>query len=169
MEILRYPHESLKRPTEPVEEITSEVLDDIAEMREFLSKTRHGAGLAANQVGINRSMFITQDKVFINPEIVEYNGRQTSKEGCLSFPGIYATIERPDRCTVRASLPDGSEIEREFEGFTSRVIQHEYDHLEGVLLVDRMTPADKLGNRAALEELVEDYRERRKKLARKPS
>ena len=83
------------------------------------------------------------------------------EEGCLSFPGIYAEVERPEKCTVEAFGVDGKEIRAEYDSFTSRIIQHEYDHLEGVLLVDRMSPADKHRHRGALEELVERYKRQR--------
>jgi len=99
------------------------------------------------------------DLTLVNPEIVARSGPDTLfDEGCLSFPGIYAEIRRPERCTVRAFDVEGHAIEAEHSGFTSRIIQHEYDHLEGVLLVDRMSPADKLRNRAALEELVARFK-----------
>jgi peptide deformylase len=86
-------------------------------------------------------------------------------EGCLSFPGIYAEVTRPDRCTVRAFDVTGQPIDREFTGFTSRIIQHEYDHLEGVLLVDRMSPAEKLKHKAALDELKSRYERARTPVA----
>ena len=76
----------------------------------------------------------------------------------MSFPGIYAEVERPERCKVEYQDLEGERHEQEFTGFPGRVIQHEYDHLEGVLLVDRMSPASKLTHKAALAELVEDYR-----------
>ena len=82
-------------------------------------------------------------------------------EGCLSFPGIYAEIERPARYTVEAFRLNGEPIREEFSGFQSRIIQHENDHLEGVLLVDRMSPADKLRNKTALEDLIDRYKANR--------
>ena len=95
----------------------------------------------------------------MNVELGDLRGPATLyEEGCLSFPGIYAEVERPENCTVRAFDPKGQPLEAEFGGFVSRILQHEYDHLEGVLLVDRMSPADKLRNKAALEELVQRYR-----------
>ena len=83
--------------------------------------------------------------VLVNPRILERSGPATLfEEGCLSFPGIYAEVERPENCRVQAFRADGTPFEESFGGFTSRIIQHEYDHLEGVLLVDRMSPADRL-------------------------
>ena len=134
----------------------------------FASK---GVGLAGPQVGIGRQILVLnptgepQDNLtLINPAVrVDRSGPTTSfDEGCLSFPEIYAEVQRPDRCEVEAFDVEGNPIEQEFEGFTSRIIQHEYDHLEGVLLVDRMSPADKLRNKAALEELVDRYKSARK-------
>ena len=98
------------------------------------------------------------DLVLVNPEIVDRSGPVTlHEEGCLSFPSIYAEVRRPERCTVVAVDAAGTPLEATYEGFTSRIVQHEFDHLEGVLLVDRMSPADKLRNRPFLEELVEAY------------
>jgi peptide deformylase len=98
------------------------------------------------------------DLALVNPSIVARSGPRVSyDEGCLSFPGIFAEIVRPDRCSVKAFDSSGNAIEGEFDGFTSRIIQHEFDHLEGVLLVDRMTPAEKQKHKAAVEELVHRF------------
>ena len=86
--------------------------------------------------------------------------KTTHEEGCLSFPEIYAEVLRPERCTVEAVDVRGEPLRREFTGFLSRIIQHEFDHLQGILLVDRMSPADKLKNKVALEELVAEYKDR---------
>ena len=103
----------------------------------------------------------------VNPTLVERGGPPVVfEEGCLSFPGIYAEVERPERCTVRAFDPQGRPIEATYSGFTSRIVQHEHDHLEGILLVDRMSPADKIRHRAALEELVERFRREQRHLAK---
>jgi peptide deformylase len=97
----------------------------------------------------------------INPKIVERTGDKTlMEEGCLSFPGIFAEIARPEDCVVEAVDLKGQPLRLEMTGFLSRVLQHEYDHLEGVLLVDRMSPADRLRNKVALQEMIEDYKER---------
>jgi peptide deformylase len=125
-----------------------------------------GVGLAAPQVGLKQRILVLNpsgdpkdDLVLVNPRIVARGGAQTLfDEGCLSFPGIYAEIRRPERCTLEALDVAGRAIGTEYTGFTSRIIQHEYDHLEGVLLVDRMSPADKLRNRTALEELVARFK-----------
>jgi len=127
-----------------------------------------GVGLAAPQVGLKIRLFVLneagdpkegEEMVFVNPTITRRTGAATLyEEGCLSFPQIYAEVERPSSCTVTWQDLDGTEHEREFEGFLSRIVQHEYDHLEGVLLVDRMSPADKSRHRHALDALVADYK-----------
>lgn len=134
----------------------------------------NGVGLAAPQVGLQKRILVLNpsgkpedELALVNVTIAERSGDNTlAEEGCLSFPGIYAEIKRPERCRVKAWAPDGTPIEREFDGFVSRIIQHEYDHLEGVLLVDRMSAADKQRHKAALQELVDRYRSRAASTAR---
>ncbi len=179
LRVVHYPEPVLRKLADDVEAFDDELRETVKGMFERMYADK-GVGLAAPQVGIGRRILVInqtgdaknkdEELALINIRITDRSGAKVrAEEGCLSFPGIYAEIERPDRCKLSAFDPDGNPLELELDGFLSRIAQHEYDHLEGVLLVDRMTPADKLGNRAALEELVEDYRERRKKLARKPS
>jgi len=163
-----YPDPVLRKVAEPVTVFDAEVERIVAGMfdRMYASK---GVGLAAPQVGLRRRILVLNPTgepehalAFVNVEILERSGPVTLfDEGCLSFPGIYAEVERPDRCRVRARDLLGNPIEQEFEGFTSRILQHEYDHLEGILLVDRMSPADKVRHKAALEELVARYKAER--------
>jgi peptide deformylase len=160
-----YPHPLLRQVAEPVKAFDGELRAIVAAMFERMHKSK-GVGLAAPQVGLNQRILVLNpsedpkdDLVLVNPQIVARGGAQTLfDEGCLSFPGIYAEIRRPERCTVKAFDVAGHALEAEYTGFVSRIVQHEYDHLEGVLLVDRMSPADKLRNRADLEELVARYK-----------
>ena len=165
-----YPDPLPRKPSEPVISFD----EDISAPAEGMLQRMHasnGVGLAAPQVGVRTRVLVMNptgeegdDRVLINPEILERDGGETTyEEGCLSFPGVYAEVRRPDRCKVRFFSVDGKEHEEEFTGFTSRVIQHEYDHLEGVLLVDRMSPADKVRNKPVLQDLVARYQERRKR------
>ena len=163
-----YPDPVLRRRALPVQAFDADLRDTVQAMftRMYASK---GVGLAAPQVGLPLRVVVLNatgepgDEItLVNPTILEKTGPETLfEEGCLSFPGIYAEVKRPDRCTVRAWSAGGEEFERSFGGFTSRVIQHEYDHLEGVLLVDRMSAADKLRHKAALADLVDAYRRAR--------
>ena len=172
LQVVHYPEPVLRKRAEDVE-IDDAVRETVAAMFRTMYEDQ-GVGLAAPQVGLKQRILVVnptgdsskpeEELALINPTIVDRSGPPTHmEEGCLSFPGIYADVERPDRCTVKAFTPDGEAVEREFEGFLSRVIQHEYDHLEGVLLVDRMSPADKVKNKALLTDLVDEFKARRDK------
>jgi len=163
-----YPEPVLRKEAAPVEAFDDDLAATVAAMyrRMYASK---GVGLAAPQVGIKQRILVInpsgeaeqegEELTLVNPRITELFGAETTmEEGCLSFPGIYAEVVRPDGCKVTAQDVDGKELELEFEGFASRVIQHEYDHLQGILLVDRMSPADKLRHRGALDELIARYK-----------
>jgi len=160
-----YPDPCLRRPAVPIEAFDEELRAIVAGMFERMYASK-GVGLAAPQVGLKKRVLVlnpTTDKkdelVLVNPRILERSGPATLfEEGCLSFPGIYAEVERPESCRVQAYRVDGTAFEETYGGFTSRIVQHEYDHLEGVLLVDRMSPADRLRNKAALEELVAKFK-----------
>lgn len=166
--IVLYPAPILRKPAKPVEAFDAALQATVGAMYELMFESK-GVGLAAPQVGLNQRILILNDKgnpeepehnlTLINAKIVGRGGKKTlHEEGCLSFPGIYGEIERPECCTVEAFDVEGNAISREFEGFQSRVIQHEYDHLEGILLVDRLSQADKLRNKPDLQEMVERYR-----------
>jgi peptide deformylase len=160
-----YPDPLLRQVAEPVTVFGEPLRAIVAAMYELMQKSK-GVGLAGPQVGLKKRILVLNptgdpkdDLTLVNPLIVARSGADTLfDEGCLSFPGIYAEIRRPERCTVKAFDVEGRAIEAEHSGFESRIIQHEFDHLEGLLLVDRMSPADKLRNRVALEELVERFK-----------
>ena len=165
-EITLYPSPVLRKPAEPIEAFDGELEAIVAAMFVRMRESK-GVGLAAPQVGLKKRILVLNhtgeegdDLALVNSEILELSGpRTTYEEGCLSFPGIYGEVLRPDRCKVRYQDLAGETHEQEFEGFQARVIQHEQDHLEGVLLVDRMSPADKLKNKIALDNLVYDYKQ----------
>jgi peptide deformylase len=160
-----YPDPILRRPAAEVTAFDEELRAIVAAMFERMHASK-GVGLAAPQVGLKKRILVLNDTgepkdelVLVNPRILERTGPLTKfEEGCLSFPGIYAEVERPEACRVAAVSVDGTPFETTYGGFKSRIIQHEFDHLEGVLLVDRMSPADKLRNKAALEDLVQNYK-----------
>ena len=159
-----YPEPILRKVAQPVEAFDDELRETVAAMFELMRSSK-GVGLAAPQVGLGKRILVLNatgepgdDIALVNVRILERSGPETTfDEGCLSFPDIYAEVRRPDRCKVEAWTPEGERIEREFEGFPSRVVQHEYDHLEGVLLVDRMSPVDKARYRHDLQVLVDRY------------
>lgn len=160
-----YPSPVLKRVAAPVEAFDDELVAIVEAMYRRMVES-NGVGLAAPQVGLRKRILVLNptgkeedNLTLINPTILGRSGPTTTfEEGCLSFPGIYAEIERPSRCRVKACDVTGKEFEAEYDDFVARIIQHEFDHLEGILLVDRMSPADRLRHKVALEELVEDYR-----------
>ena len=171
-EVVLYPDPILRKVSEPVLAFDESLRDMVAGMFARMQKSK-GVGLAAPQVGLRRRVLVLNPSgeekdalALVNPTIVARAGeRVLFDEGCLSFPGIYAEISRPDRCTVRAFDLAGTAFEKEYDGFVSRIIQHEHDHLEGILLVDRMSPAEKLKHKAALEELVDRYQRGRRSTA----
>lgn len=120
-------------------EKTAQLLDD---MKETLKKAE-GVGLAAPQVGVLRRVFIVSvdDEYYecINPTIVKASGKQTGDEGCLSVKGKYGTVERPKKITVEAYDRHGKKFKVTVQDFVARAFCHEYDHLDGVLYIDKAT------------------------------
>jgi peptide deformylase len=145
--IVTYGDPVLRDVSKPVEKITSEVKDLVADMKATLKKAK-GLGLSAVQIGVPLRVFIVdlsaidisaETKVYINPEIIETSGSVEFEEGCLSFPGIYQKLTRPDRVKVRAVDLDGSEFVQEADGIVARAVLHEHDHLDGVLFIDHFS------------------------------
>jgi peptide deformylase len=144
--ILKYGDELLHDRARPVEAITQEIHKLIDDMIETMYAAP-GVGLAAPQVGIPLRIFVIDLSlgrdpsaliVMINPEFVERDGIQLEEEGCLSVPGFNATVVRPSRATVKGLDRAGNEQQREGLGLLARAFQHEIDHLDGTLFVDRL-------------------------------
>lgn len=144
--ILHYPDARLRQKAQRVETVTPAIKALIDDMAETMYAAP-GVGLAATQIGEPHQVFIVDvaadDEpsnllVFINPEIVQHTGEQVGPEGCLSFPGISEDIKRATTITVRAQDKEGKTFELTADGLLAVAIQHEYDHLEGVLMIDRM-------------------------------
>jgi peptide deformylase len=147
MPIVKYGNPVLREVSKPVAQITPEVQQLVAEMKETI-KEANGLGLAAVQVGAPLRIFLVDlsaidisstIKVFINPEIIETVGTMEFEEGCLSFPGIYQRLTRPERVKVKAWDENGREFVIEADGIACRAILHEYDHLDGVLFIDHFS------------------------------
>jgi len=129
----------LREKAAPVEKITDDLISLIGDMKKSLAY-HQGIGLAANQIGVARRIFIADGggglKVFINPRIIESDGSAVSEEGCLSLPEIYVDVRR-ESSLLMEYLDEKEEIVRiEVDGLWARVIQHEYDHLEGIVISD---------------------------------
>jgi peptide deformylase len=144
MDIITLGNEVLRQKAEPVKPIGEECRQIAREMIEALHVGK-GVGLAGPQVGLLKRIFVVHiegddPRVFINPSIIETSPEQDkSEEGCLSIPGIWAEVTRPLRIKVQAWNERGRPFTLEADNLLARVIQHEYDHLEGVLFIDRLS------------------------------
>jgi peptide deformylase len=157
-DILQYPDKRLRNRAEPVAAVTPQVIRLIEDMKETMYAAP-GCGLAAPQIGVSLRLFIVDTasedepsdlRVFINPEIVSRTGKVVWEEGCLSFPGVHEDIERAAKVVVRATNERGEPVELEAEGLLGVAVQHENDHLDGVLMIDHMSV---LKRRIALRKL----------------
>ena len=144
--IVRYGDAVLRRPADPVVEFTADLRSLIDDMIETMYAAP-GVGLAAPQVGVPLRVFVADPSigrnpealvVFVNPAVVEEEGVQSEEEGCLSVPGFAAKVRRPSRLVVRGLDGDGEPHEVEGTGLLARVLQHELDHLDGSLFLDRL-------------------------------
>ena len=160
LRIVHYPHPVLRGRAKAVQAVTDEIRR-VAERMIDLMHEAPGVGLAAPQVGLDWRLFVANptgdpgdDHVYINPEL-SGPSRETEvhEEGCLSLPEIHGDINRPVAITIRALDMDGNPFEQTAEGLPARVWQHEFDHLQGVLIIDRMSALDKMANKRMLREM----------------
>ena len=146
----------LKAVAEPITNIDERLVRLTDEMFKVMYEAP-GIGLAAPQIGVQRQVFVydidEERKVILNPQIVESSGEWVYDEGCLSIPGLYVEMVRPKRVLVRGINLDGNQVEFEADELLARLFQHEIDHLNGVLMFDRMTPDQR-------KEAVKVYRAR---------
>ena len=160
LEIIHYPDPRLREVCTAVEDPTDAgVRALVARMFDLMFAAR-GVGLAAPQVGVTVRLFIASPgfdledrRVYVNPQIVSADGRQDGEEGCLSFPGIRCKVKRAAHATVRATGLDGKEFEEAGQDLAARIFQHELDHIDARLLVDRMGSVARLANRRAIKDL----------------
>jgi len=176
LEVVKYGHPVLRKKGAKIEKLTPDVRKLISDMLETM-RVAHGVGLAAQQIGeavqltvidvspvTDRPSTLEQNGkpadvngfmplVLINPEIKPYGEMQTGPEGCLSFPEIFADISRPSHVEVKALNENGEIIEFRAGGLLSRAIQHEVDHLNGILFIDRMSRDAKAEVQAEIAEL----------------
>ncbi len=159
--ILIYPDPILRAKAKPIVKVTASIRALVAEMFELM-REEEGAGLAAPQVGESLRVFITEarpdedipERVFINPVLSAMDGDLIPyDEGCLSLPDVRGMIRRPTFVAIDAMDLDGAMMHLESDAFPARVWQHEFDHLEGTLIIDRMTPIDRLRTRKAVKNL----------------
>lgn len=165
LSIIYWPDPRLKKVSQPIGEFTPALRELANRMLELMRQAK-GVGLAAPQVGHNIRLFVMNptgepdgDRVYVNPELSDPQGEFTAEEGCLSIPGIDVQISRHKGMRMEAQDLGGKRIEQMENGFIARVWQHEFDHLNGVLITDRMGLGDKMRTRKALKELEEKYAE----------
>lgn len=166
MQILTYPHPTLRRVSKPLRRVDAELRGIIRQMFDVMYAAK-GIGLAANQVDLPLRLFVVnleakpdagQELVFINPVIsLPRGGSEEAEEGCLSLPGINANIVRDKTLRIRAKDLDGNDIDEKATGYLARVWQHEFDHLNGIMLTNHMGTVAKMTNRRVLKELEENY------------
>ena len=163
LKIVHYPHPALKKVCQPVTEFGPELRRLTDRMLEMMVKGE-GVGLAAPQVGLDMRLFVcslTGERkdafVCVNPRFTEMEGAEMCAEGCLSLPGVSVSKRRATRVVLEGFDVDGNPLKRLGEGLEARVWQHESDHLDGRLLIDRMSEADEIANRRAVKQMVEDY------------
>jgi len=169
LDIVVFPDPVLRRGGKPVATFDQALRDLAVRMFEAMYADG-GVGLAAPQVAIEQKLLVLNPKgskddrsgelALVNPRLTRKKGRAFGEEGCLSFPGIYAEVERWVDITISYQDLDGKEQTLQATDWLSRIIQHELDHLDGVLFVDRLTPADKLRVRGKLDELQERFARR---------
>ena len=148
LEILTYPNKFLQQPTQPVENIDEDIQKLVADMVETMYEAP-GVGLAAIQVGSDKQVLVYDEKptesdrgygVIINPKIVETEGQIISEnEGCLSVPDFRSDVKRAARIVIEGVDRDGKSLSLEADGFLAIVLQHEIDHLNGTLFIDRIS------------------------------
>lgn len=167
MRVVHYPDPVLTTPALSVGVVTPEIRAKALEMVPLM-RLEDGIGLAAPQVGWGVRLLVacrggddTEARILVDPEIVERGGGLVEdQEGCLSFPGIYGDIARYQRVVVKARDLDNREFTLEAEDLFARVLQHEIDHLDGVLFISRMNAADRMKNKPLLAALVERWQKR---------
>jgi peptide deformylase len=163
LSVRKYGDPVLRRQAKPVEAVTPEIKRVIADMVDTMYD-EVGLGLAAPQVGISLRLMVVGDddgrevRALINPLIAEQGGEIVAEEGCLSIPGIFAQVKRAEWVRLEAQDEMGRPVSLPARGLRARVLQHEMDHLDGVLFIDRLDPVtrDRIKRRIRKEGLAED-------------
>ena len=164
--IVTYPDPGLLKKCAPVKASEmDESLSDLAQRMLEIMKANKGVGLAGPQVGVNRRLFVCNptgepddDHVYVNPVLSDLTGSVEGEEGCLSLPEIRVMVRRAKRCRISALDVHGQPIEAEAEDLLARIWQHETDHLDGRLILERMNAAEKIANKKLIAQLEEKYR-----------
>jgi peptide deformylase len=167
MKIVRYPHPALRRPGRQVSTVDKKLRVQVGEMMEAMYEAR-GLGLAAPQVALPFQLLVMnitgdptqrdREEVFINPVIVERKGSMDDEEGCLSFPGLYQKVRRAKTIKVQAYNLKGELVEKVVSDLEARAWQHEIDHLNGVLFIDKMGVLARLSARSSVKSFESEFK-----------
>jgi peptide deformylase len=166
LQIIHFPHPTLRYKSKPLKRVDAELIKSAQEMFELMYAAR-GVGLAANQVDLPWQLFVVnlsgekgvgEELVFINPVVSRPKGTEEAEEGCLSLPGVYANVMRPKQVHVSAFNLRGEEFNASVDGMLARVIQHETDHLQGVMFIDRLPPMARQEIQPSIEEFEIEFR-----------
>ncbi|MFA5864903.1 MAG: peptide deformylase [Phycisphaerae bacterium] len=159
LHVVKYPNRILRQPTEDIKEFNGNLDQLILKMIEIMHECK-GVGLAANQVGLGLRLFVAnptgesgKDMVFINARITEAEDWTEAEEGCLSVPQVYSKIRRHQKVTAQALDAKGKPFEIQVADLLARIIQHETDHLDGKLILDRMPITAKIAHRRQIKYL----------------
>jgi peptide deformylase len=169
LQIITYPDARLRKVCQKVERFDADLVA-LAERMLLLMRQHEGVGLAASQVGVLLRMFVCNptgepkdDHVYVNPQLTDFTDLAEREEGCLSIPDVNVNVRRPLTCRMQAFDLQGRPIEEQATDLLARCWQHECDHLDGRLIIDRMSESDKIANRKAIRQLEADHK--RKKVA----
>jgi peptide deformylase len=172
MKIVQYPHPALRYDAVPLTALDEKVRRYAAEMLELMYGAK-GLGLAATQVALPYQLFVANfagdpqqkehERVYINPVILERKGSVEGEEGCLSFPGLFQKVRRAKTVRVQAYNLNGELVEEQASDLAARVLQHEIDHLHGILYIDKMGTIARLASRSALKEFERDFQKARER------
>ncbi len=166
MRIIHYPHPTLRHVSKPLRRVDAELHGIVREMFELMYAAK-GIGLAANQVDLPYRLFVLNlesdptepenEFVFINPVLRSPHGMVEAEEGCLSLPGLYGDVRRPERVVLNAFNLSGEELTLSLDGLFARAVQHEVDHLDGILFIDRLTSTGLLDAKPTLIDFEEQF------------
>jgi peptide deformylase len=172
MKIVKYPHPALRAKCRPLTGVDEGVRATSQRMLELMYE-REGLGLAAPQVALDYQMIVInftgqpdekhQEVIAINPVIIEQKGNEKDREGCLSFPGLFQDIRRAKTVKVQFYDLNSKLCEMTCSNLSARIWQHEIDHLNGVLFLDKMGPLQRFGSRRDIETLMVEFDEEKKK------
>lgn len=170
LEIVQYPHPALRHKSKPLTRVNQQIRDIIGQMFDLMYEA-NGIGLAANQVNLPFRLFVIntrgkrgegEERVYINPVVSAPKGSDEAEEGCLSIVGVNANVVRPAQVHIQAYDLQGNEINETVDGLLAKAIQHECDHLDGVLFIDRISESSKVAIQDELIPFEVDFDSRRR-------